>query len=289
MDNNAGLFLDPDRRISFNGRLYQNAHDTSTYYLDPDCTTVANLIMAEDRQTTTESFKENADPLSPSPSPALPASEGFTRGQTLFLIDLMRQHLETEADGLPKTLMELNSRLKSARSNKKTLWMETAEKLSIQFSVFFCPDKVASKWNTIVDAYKNIKDNNNSTGIGTRRFKFFGEMDDLLGGQHDVVFPVVGTAAGLEIRSPEVLGPSAVMAPLAEASSARLPTPSTTPTRPHKRLRELDDVLQFLRESEEASQRRHEEAQRRHEELLAQLKSTQQGFEGLMSRLLDKL
>ncbi|XP_061593365.1 uncharacterized protein LOC133457971 [Cololabis saira] len=259
--------------------LYQNAHDTSTYYLNPDCTTVANLVKAEDSQTTTESFKENAGPLSPSPSPALPANEGFTRDQTLFLIELMRHHLETEADGLPKTLKELNARLKSARSNKKNLWIETAEKLSTQFSVFFCPDKVARKWNTLVDGYKRIKDNNSWTGKGTIRFKFFCEMDELLRGQHDVAFPVVGTDAGLDIRRPEVLRSSAVTAPLAEASSATLPTPSTTPTRPHKRRREQDDVLQFLRESQEASQRRHEEAQRRHEEaqrrheeLLAQLK-----------------
>lgn len=115
--------------------------------------------------------------------------------------------------------------------------------------------------------------------------QFFREMDDILGEHHDVVFPVVGTSAGVDIR-PEVLGPSGVMAPPTEASCS---TTTTAPTRPHKHRREADDILQFLRESEEASQRRHEEAQRRHEELLMQLKSAQQGFEGLMSQLIDKL
>ena len=152
---------------------------------------------------------------------------------------------------------------------------------------------MARKWNTLVDAYKKIKNNNKATGKGAIRFQFFKEMDDLLGGQHDVVFPVVGTSAGLSIRRPEVLGRSGVTAPLAEAASCSsihtAPTPCTTPTQPLKRRRVQDDILQFLRESEEASQARQEEAQRRHEELLAQLKSAQQGFEGLMGRLIDKL
>ncbi|KAM3620608.1 uncharacterized protein V6R79_025890 [Siganus canaliculatus] len=205
-----------------------------------------------------ESLAEN---LSPSSSPALPANEGFNRDQTLFLIDLMRQHLETEGDGLPKTLTELNSRLKSARSSKRNLWKETAEKLSNHFAEYFCPDKVARKWNTLSDAYKKIKDNNRVTGKGTIRFQFFGEMDDLLGGQHDIVFPVVGTSAGLDIRRPEVIRPSGIPSTPAEAASC---SSSHTAARPctrqyQKRGRVQDDILEFLRESEDASQRRHEE------------------------------
>ena len=164
-----------------------------------------------------------------------------------------------------------------------------AKKLCIQYSELFCPDKVARKWNTLIDEYKKIKENNKSTGKGTIRFQFLEEMDDFLAGQHDVVFPVVGTSAGLDIRRPEVLGPSAVTAPPAEAASCSSTHTAPTHTRPHKRRREQDDVLQFLRESEEASQRRHEEAQRCHKELLAQLQSAQQGFEGLMSRFLDRM
>lgn len=213
-----------------------------------------------------ESFKENAAPLSQSPSPALPGNEGFSREQTLFLIDLMRQHLAAESDGLPKSLKELNSRLKSARCNKKNLWKETAEKLCIQYSELFCPDKVARKWNTLIDAYKKIKDNNKSTGKGTIRFQFFEEMDDLLAEQHDVVFPVVGTSAGLDVRRPEVLGPSAVTAPPAEAASCSSTHTAPTHTRPHKRRREQDDVLQFssgsLRKPVRGAMRRHRGATR---------------------------
>lgn len=226
-----------------------------------------------------ESVEENAATPGPSLCPSLPANEGFNRDQTLFFIDLMHQYLETEDGGLPKTFREVNSRLKSARSNKKNLWKETSEKLSSHFSESFCPEKVARKWNTLVDGYKKIKDKNRSMGQGPLRFQFFREMDDILGGHHDVIFPVVGTSAGVDIRRPEVLGLSGVMAPPTKASCS---TPHAAPTRPHKLRREANDILHFLRESEDASQRRHEE-------LLTQLKSAQKGFEDLMSQLSDKL
>jgi len=50
----------------------------------------------------------------------LPPNSGFSRAQTLFLIDLMRQHLEGDCRGLPKTLAELNARVKAAKGKKKT-------------------------------------------------------------------------------------------------------------------------------------------------------------------------
>lgn len=137
-----------------------------------------------------------------------------------------------------------------------------------------------------MDGYTKIKDKNRSTRQGPRHFQFFREMDDILGGHHNVVFPVVGTLVGVDTRRPEVLEPSGVMAPPTEASFSTI---TTTPTRPHKHWREADDFLQFLRESEESSQQRHEEAKKRHEKLLMQLKSAQQGFEGLMSQLIDKI
>ncbi|XP_028302148.1 uncharacterized protein LOC114463086 isoform X3 [Gouania willdenowi] len=280
---------DDEEEPSDDAFKYKHHHNTSTGFMDHSAVLDVDpqhgslihkaRIKAEDSPTTTESF-------SPSASHALPANEGFSREQTLFFIDLMRQHLETEADGLPKTLKELNSRLKSARSNLRSLWKETAETLSSHFSESFCPDKVARKWNTLIEAYRKIKENNKDTGRGNIRFRFFPEMDELLAGQHDVVFPVFGSSVRLNVR-PEVLWPSVVGGSLTEAGPAS--STHTAPTRPHKRRRGQDDVLQFLRESEEASQRRHEEAQRRHEELLTQLKSAQHGFESLMGRLLEKL
>ena len=57
------------------------------------------------------SCKENVAPP-PSPSPTITTNEAFTKDQTLYLISSMREHLESEAEGLPKTLKELNIRLK---------------------------------------------------------------------------------------------------------------------------------------------------------------------------------
>lgn len=50
VDNNADLFVDPDRRTPFPGPLFQK--DLTTYYVNADCTTVANLVMTEDSHTT---------------------------------------------------------------------------------------------------------------------------------------------------------------------------------------------------------------------------------------------
>ena len=81
-----------------------------------------------------------------------------------------------------------------------------AGKLREKFNVTFCPGRVARKWQTVIDGYKAVKDNNSSTGRGAMRFKFFTEMDSLLGGQHDIVFPITGDNDGIVVRRPEVLG-----------------------------------------------------------------------------------
>lgn len=194
----------------------------------------------------------------------------------MFLINLMRQHIEREGEGLPKTLEQLNAQLKSAMRSKKHLWRDAADKLSSHFLQSFCPDKVARKWNTLIEAYKKIKDSNKPREKGSIRFKFYSEMDALLERQQEVVFPVVGTSVGLKVRRPEALGQCSSDTALTTAS----PTSPSTP--PLKRQRVDCELMQFLQDSEEACQRRHEET-------LAQLRSAQQGFETLMTKLLDKL
>ncbi|KAJ8271415.1 hypothetical protein COCON_G00102740 [Conger conger] len=86
------------------------------------------------------------------------------------------------------------------------------------------------------------------------RFQFFSEMDDLLGSQHDVVFPVVGTSEGLEVRRPEALGHCSSVAAFAATASSPPATPNpratATPTpptsTPRKRRRVDDDLMSFL-------------------------------------------
>ena len=150
----------------------------------------------------------------------------FTKEHTLFILDMMRLHLEREGEGLPKSLTDLNSQLKLGRKNKKDLRADMALTLTEQFKETFYPDKVSRKWCTLVQGYKKVKDNNASTGKGPMHFQFFPDMDDLLGAQHDVVFPVVGTTEGLDVRRQEAV----VRSETATASTSAATTSQTTVT-----------------------------------------------------------
>lgn len=213
-------------------------------------------------------------------------NESFNKEQTLFLIDLMRQQLEADGESLRGTLKELNPRIKSGKSRRKHMWREMATRLSKHFSQVFHPDHVARKWYTLEDEYKKAKDNNRTTNQEAMTFQFFSEMEELLGGHHDVEFPVVGTVKGVEVRRPKALNIDGERDSPVTAHTGST-TPAVTPTRlPLLKRRRTDkhylNLLDFLKESAAARQRRHEET-------LAQMKSAQDGFEALMNRFLDKL
>ncbi|XP_013882226.1 uncharacterized protein LOC106531019 [Austrofundulus limnaeus] len=221
---------------------------------------------------------------SPSSS-LLPQNDGFNRKQTLFLIDFIRQLVTTD-DGPPKNLQELNARLKTAKSNKKELWKEAAETLEDRFKQWFCPARVARKWGTLVDGYKKVKRSSRATGRRSIRFQYYNEMDELIKEPDEVVIPVVGTAEGLLVWKPEVLDQSvdAALAGTAFSPTTRPgeePTPPT-PAAPLKRRRVDEEMMELLQQSEEATQRRHQE-------MLAQLRSAQEDFRTLMTQLLQKL
>lgn len=215
----------------------------------------------------------------------MPLNEGFTKGQTLYFINLIRQHLEAGGCGLPKTLEEMNERLRLGRKSKKQLWVEIALKLGSHFNETFCPEKVSRKWGTLMEAYKKVKDNRIEKP--RMRFQFYNEINGLFGVQPDVALPFVGPSPMLVLRRPEALGQCSNQDVTLETmscvspSSTPLETPRTPTSRPLKRQRDAD-LLQFFRDSEAARERRHEET-------LAQLKATQQSFEFLMSCILDKL
>ncbi len=113
-------------------------------------------------------------------------NESFNKDQTLFLIDLMGQKLEEDGGELPKTLKELNAKVKMDKRSKKLLWKEMAATLSEYFEVSFKPDRVTWKWATLKDAYEKTKDNNHTTGKGGMHFQFYSEMEELLGSHHDI-------------------------------------------------------------------------------------------------------
>lgn len=142
----------------------------------------------------------------PDPSVSMPQNESFNREQTVFLIDLVRHHLLNEGQSFPKTLYELNARLKSAMGSRKVLWEDATEQLSSHFMESFQPQKVARKWNTLVDGYTNAR-GLISSGRESTRFQFYSEMDDILGNmvceQHDEVYPVVVTPEGRGMRIPK--------------------------------------------------------------------------------------
>lgn len=219
-------------------------------------------------------------------------NESFNKEQTLFLISLMREQLETDGESLLRALKELNPQTKPSRSRKKRVWREMANRLSKHFNEVFHPDHVARQWYSLEDEYKRAKDDIRMPSQEEVMFEFFNEMEELLGGHHDVEFPIVGSVKGVEVRRPKALNAdggrdSPATANTGSATPAAAPTASATPTRPPslKRRRTDEhylDLLDFLKESMAARQRRHEET-------LAQMKSAQDGFEALMNRFLDKL
>lgn len=64
---------------------------------------------------------------------------------------------------------------------------------------------MARKWGTLIDGFKKVKNNNNATGQGTMKFQFFKEMSELIGEQHDIDFPVIGTQQGVQVIRPQAL------------------------------------------------------------------------------------
>ncbi|KAJ8391893.1 hypothetical protein AAFF_G00083640 [Aldrovandia affinis] len=175
-----------------------------------------------------------------------------------------------------------------------------ARRLTAQFGQVFCPAKVARKWQTLVDGYKTVKDNNNSTGRGVIRFKFFDQMDSLLGGQHDIEFAVVGdNERGLDVRRPEVLGAGGPkrqpldagdsgaggVSPEDSGGAGRGDTTRTLHTPHPRRVRgargPANPLIDLIQESEQASQRRHNG-------MLEEMRAQRITFENLMREYLSK-
>jgi hypothetical protein len=143
-------------------------------------------------------------------------------------------------------------------------------KLTREFQELFEWEKVGRKWQTLVDAYKKVIDNNNSTGRGTTKFQFFEEMGELLGSRHDINFPITGTAQQVTISRPE------------EVETA--PTSPETPTTSRKRKRKADEdvLVNYLRESDEA-------AERRQTQLVDELGKQQAAFLSMFEKVCSKM
>ncbi|KAI5104325.1 hypothetical protein C0J45_5951 [Silurus meridionalis] len=274
-DSGMSLFVDTQRSIPLTDQLYQAAREATACYMDDNMTERVTVYVTEGNlEAETIQATDN-----------LPLNEAFNKEQTRFLIDLIRNQLEADGKGLPRTFKELNYRLKSAKGQKKNLWMDMAAKLSKHFMESFDPSKVARKWYTLEDGYKKVLEHNstNTNSQTKTRFQFFTEMEELLDGHHDIDFPAVGTVQGVVGRRRKTLSIDCQRDSSAARQTATRPASPTQPIRKRRRTEEdYSTLLEFLRESEAASQRRHEE-------ILAQMKSAQKGFEELMCKFLEKM
>ncbi|KAK7137444.1 hypothetical protein R3I93_017513 [Phoxinus phoxinus] len=278
------LYWDQEMTQPITQTLYQREGE-STLYMDHDFTTALQIVPPVSVSETDENTTAE-----------LPQNQGFTRDQTLFLIDLMRQHLMKDDSELPRNLAELNSRIKMSRGKKRSFWQEIAAKLQSQFNQHFDVDKVSRKWTTLEDAYKKAVDNNASTGKAPTKFQFFKEMGELIGGHHDVDFPVIGTAKGVTVRRPEafkqplMFGNSSTEEELSSPSIAHssdsesagpstLSPPHTSAlARKRKRREDITQVMsRVIKECEEATQRRHEE-------IMGEIKTTNALFKQMLQQ-----
>jgi len=114
----------------------------------------------------------------------------------------MGEHIRTHSD-LPTTLAGLNEKINLGKCNKRYLWKDFAQKLSLAHDKTFLPEKVKRKWHRLIESFKKAKDNNNSTGRATSKFQFFKEIDSLIGDHHDIEFPVTATASGVVFNQPQ--------------------------------------------------------------------------------------
>ena len=179
----------------------------------------------------------------------------------------MREVLEEEGQ-LPTSIYDLQRKIDLGRGKKNQLWSEIFKKISLHFNIFFDPKKIARKWQTLFDGFKKANDLNNQSGNGPTRFKFFNEMNDLVGYRHDVNAPVTGTAKHITINRPEESSTSA---------------PARSESAPKKRKRKSDDdaLLTYLRESDA-------QAAERQRELVLHMQNTEKAMLGILSKLLDK-
>ncbi|XP_060758402.1 uncharacterized protein LOC132901097 [Neoarius graeffei] len=276
------LFWDEGMTQPVSQTLYQREGE-HTLYVDADFTTALQIVP---RRSTTENIAAE-----------LPVNQVFSREHTLYLIDVMREHLLKDEAELPGNLTELNKRIKMARGKKRSFWQEVSEKLKNQFQMQFDVDRVARKWTTLEDGYKKAVDNNTSTGKGPTKFQFYKEMGELLGGQHDIDFPVVGTSKGITVRRPEAIKPmkqplmqhdssneeGELSSPTAQSSDSE-GTSTSRPPFAQKRKRGEETVTRVItcfKECEEA-------AQRRHEEMMEQIKTTNALFKQMLQNVREQ-
>ena len=197
---------------------------------------------------------------------------------------MMRDEVK-EGDEMPKSMAELQDRIKKGKGRKKDMWVGISNSLGRAFGENFEWERVCRKWNTLVAGYKEAKQRRSLSGHSPSRFEFYEEMNSLTGHKHDVSFPVTATSSGITVHRPEVIGNNSSMDSVMEsapvAGNSSLGT-ATTPSRKRKRASRVDDpILQYLKESDEA-------AKATQQQILETIQKSQESFEKMFMALLEK-
>ena len=183
-----------------------------------------------------------------------PKHERFDRKQTLFLIELMREEIQKEEEGSPHTIAELEKRMKLGKGRKKLMWKKITERLTAEFRFEFSWEKVARKWNTLLDAYKTCVSHNKGTGNATTKFEFHKEIQSLLGERHDINFPVTASASGVVIHRQSQSVDEEDKGSKISPSTPSICKPGTNRRRKRQRSasdEEPHDILQMINDSNE--------------------------------------
>ncbi|KAK6176129.1 hypothetical protein SNE40_014470 [Patella caerulea] len=100
-----------------------------------------------------------------------PIHNVWTCEETLYLISLMQGHIENY-DEMPKSIAELENKIRLGRGKQRQLWAEFTEKLCTTFEKEFDSKRVARKWQTLIDGFKKVVLNNFTTGKAPTKFAF---------------------------------------------------------------------------------------------------------------------
>ena len=179
----------------------------------------------------------------------------------------MRPYIEIN-DELPSSIAELEKRMKLGRGKKKNVWKDITQALSFHFGLHFTSERVARKWQTLMVGYKNALDNNKQTGKSTSKFNWMTEMNELLGDRHDIHPVLTATQEGLTVHRQNELDmmsdTTSDKSTANEINSEINITPTSTTSasetakdrkrkRPSKPDDNIDNLLKFMKESEEKS------------------------------------
>ena len=146
----------------------------------------------------------------------------------------------------PKSIAELDRKVRLGRGRKKALWTEISEQLSVKFGKLFQAKHVGRKWQTLVDGYKKAVQNNSTIGQAPSRFAWLKEMEEIIGSRHDVNFTVTATQYGITVHRDD------------ESEQSELPdnipnsnNKASSKKRKHDSSSDVEKMLKYMREADD--------------------------------------